>query len=82
MTVVQQTSLEKIRKFVSSSLGDKIEDEANIFESGLVSSMFGMQLINFLENSFSIRISDEDLVPENFNTVHNIHKFLLAKSSS
>ena len=77
-------SREKIRQFIESNL-DVFEDEAyftdkdNIFELGIVNSLFTVRIIRFVEAEFNIVMIDEDMEIENFNSVDNILKFIRFK---
>lgn len=64
---------EKVRKFLGKFFDEsQVSDDANIFESGLVSSLFAMQLVSFLENEFDIEISNDELDMKNFRSVSAI----------
>jgi acyl carrier protein len=66
---------EKINAFVRQRIGDEIvlTDEDNIFELGLVNSLFALQLVMFLENEFSIQVNNEDLDIANFSSLKNLY---------
>jgi len=77
---------ETIRAFVSSNLnifGDDVTftDADNIFQSGLVSSLFAVQLIAFLEKQFGIRIANEDMNIANFSSIDRMVAFVEAKQA-
>lgn len=80
-------SREKIREFIESNL-DVLEDEAhfidsdNIFELGIVNSLFTVRIIKFVEVEFNIEMLEEDMEIENFNSVENILKFIRDKRES
>jgi methoxymalonate biosynthesis acyl carrier protein len=62
-----------IRDFIRESVGSgELNDNEDFFELGLVSSMFVMQIVNFLERSFRINIDGEDLVFDSFRTIDAI----------
>jgi methoxymalonate biosynthesis acyl carrier protein len=44
--------------------------DQDLFASGLVSSMFAMELVVFLEQSYDVMIIGSDLKLDNFRTVH------------
>ena len=77
-------SREKIRQFIENNL-DVFEDEAhftdkdNIFELGIVNSLFTVRIIRFVEAEFNIVLLEEDMEIENFNSVDNILKFIRFK---
>jgi methoxymalonate biosynthesis acyl carrier protein len=62
----------QIRQFLAEHIAEPVADEDDIFARGLVNSMFVVQLVAFLEETFDIRIDGEDLVFENFRSVKDI----------
>ena len=44
-------------------------EDDDVFDSGLVSSMFALELVVHLEKTFAVDIGGADLVPTNFRTV-------------
>jgi len=76
--------IDKIRFFIKENMAiindDAIlNDTDNIFEQGFVDSMFAMQLVNFVESEFDIKVENEDLDINNFNSVRNISLFIERK---
>lgn len=53
------------RHFASHQLAD----DEDIFAAGYVTSMFAVQLVEFLEYKFDIEIASEDLYLDNFRTI-------------
>lgn len=75
---------EKIRAFIESHMLDFIENEnlddsINIFESGLVNSLFVMKLLKYIQEEFIIEIDSEDMEISNFNSINNIMNFIEEK---
>jgi methoxymalonate biosynthesis acyl carrier protein len=62
----------QIRQFLAEHIAEPVADEDDIFARGLVNSMFVVQLVAFLEETFDIQIDGEDLVFENFRSVKDI----------
>lgn len=46
-----------------------LRDGDDIFELGLVNSLFALQLVNFLEHAFGIAVENEDLELDNFRSI-------------
>lgn len=57
-------------------------DDTNIYELGYVSSLFGQQLIMFLEKKFDINVEIEDMNIDNFSSINNIVAFVEKKKES
>jgi acyl carrier protein len=70
-----------IRNFIYSSLTKrsehkKIADKDNIIKEGILDSLGLMHLINYIEETFSLKIDDEELIPDNFETVEVISSLI------
>lgn len=73
---IEKVIHEYIMKYVSV---DKIEYDQDIFESGLVNSLFTIELMTFLEKTFNIKITMDDLDMKNFVTISCIGQFVRNK---
>ncbi|EXU67596.1 methoxymalonate biosynthesis protein [Streptomyces sp. PRh5] len=58
-----------ITGFVSGRVNAEVPADQDLFASGLVSSMFAMELVVHLEQAFSVQILGDDLKRDNFRTV-------------
>ena len=75
-------SKEKLRAFLSQRLGtDSLRDDEDIFASGLINSLFAMELVLFVEREFSIEIDDKDLQMDNFRTIDALAGLIERKSA-
>ncbi len=73
---------ETVRNFINNSINiDGLGDDENLFESGIVNSLFAVQLMTFVERSFGIEIGMEDLDVENFKSVNATATFINRKSA-
>lgn len=61
--------------------GDKIEFgyEESLIETGIIDSLAIVKIITFLEIEFRIKINDEDILPENFESVIAMSDFINIK---
>ena len=65
---------EIVREFISremlhDSREAPINDEDQLIESGIIDSLGIMTLLVFLEEKFSLQISGDELLPENFGSI-------------
>ena len=79
---VESTTIKKsIRDFISSSINlANWKDDENLFDSGLVNSLFAVQLMTFIEKSFAVEVGSEDLDIENFKSLEAMTAFVLRKN--
>jgi len=59
--------------------GEKIARDEDLLASDILDSLAIVELVSFLEARFGIRVSDDDLMPENFKTIDEIVAFVDAK---
>jgi acyl carrier protein len=72
-----------IRKFLTDQFlfGDSrlLERDVSLFNQGIIDSTGVLELINYLEEHFGIKVQDDELLPENLDTIGNICAFLERK---
>jgi acyl carrier protein len=71
--------LEKTKSFLAQFINVNVADDEELFASGLVNSLFAMQLVLFIEKEFSIKVENEDLDYDNFRTLNAIVGFIEKK---
>ena len=70
----------KIRGFLGKYFDESgVADDDNIFEIGLVNSLFAMQLVTFIEKEFEIGITNDELDLENFKSISAITSLVESK---
>ena len=66
-----------IRRFILSSVAlRELDDDANLFEAGIVNSLFAVQLMMFVEKTFAVEVRADDLDIENFKSVNATAAFV------
>jgi acyl carrier protein len=72
---------ELVRNFINNSINiDALGDDDNLFESGIVNSLFAVQLMTFVERKFDVEIGMDDLDVENFKSINATAAFVARKS--
>ena len=56
-----------------------LKDDTSFMDEGIIDSTGVLELVNFLEQEFSITIDDEELIPENLDSINNVATFLESK---
>ncbi len=74
---------EVIRSFVVENFlfgeANGLTDDTSFLEEGIIDSTGVIELIDFLERTFSIKCEDEEIVPENLDSIVNVANFLQTK---
>ncbi|HVE92577.1 MAG TPA: phosphopantetheine-binding protein [Actinomycetota bacterium] len=69
-----------VREFVSRAFKGRVPaDDEDIFASGVVNSLFAMELVTFVESTFDLTIDSDDLDLENFSSVDAIARLVARK---
>ena len=84
MTTDGATVLDEIDTFVRSRFGVAPDDpdftrDVHLFDYGYIDSFGAQQLIEHLESTYSIRITDQDLVKYPLNTLQEISQFVVGR---
>jgi len=82
MTAIDDQQIkETVRSFILSSINlPGLKDDDNLFESGIVNSLFAVQLMTFIEKTFAIEVGMDDLDIENFKSLNAATAFVLKKN--
>ncbi|MCJ7458743.1 MAG: acyl carrier protein [candidate division Zixibacteria bacterium] len=75
---------EKIRTFIQNNflLGDKnraIKEDESFLQNGIIDSTGVLELVNFIEETYKIKVEDEELVPENLDSIQNLIAYIQRK---
>lgn len=77
--------LETIKTYVVENFlfGDdsRIGPETNFLENGILDSTGVLELVGFLEDKFGIRVEDDEMVPDNLNSLEKITLYISNKTS-
>jgi len=70
----------QIREFIVENFlfGDDngLKDDTSFLDEGIVDSTGILELVTFLEEDFDISVEDEELIPENLDSIQNVVTFL------
>ena len=59
--------------------GAPITVDEDLIKRGIVDSLGVMQLVDFCESRYGLRVTDADLVPDNFRTVRTLADYVERK---
>jgi len=70
------------KNFLMGTQSIKFNDDDSFLEKGIVDSTGVLELVNYLQNTYKVRIEDKDLLPENLDSVNRIAAFIKRKKYS
>lgn len=71
-----ETELELSRGFIREHLGPDVPDDSDLFESGLASSLFAVQIVMWIERTFEISVQSHEMNIENFQSIAAVAEFV------
>jgi methoxymalonate biosynthesis acyl carrier protein len=81
MADTEQKIKETISRFILDSINLRdLKEDDHLFETGVVNSLFAVQLMTFIEKTFAIEIGSDDLDIENFKSIKSTSEFVLKKN--
>lgn len=73
----------QIRKFITkrfpSARRRELRSQEALLENGIIDSLGVLDLVSFVEEAFTITVSDEELIPGNFQTIERLTAFIERK---
>ena len=75
----------KVRAFVVENFlfgnEDGVKDDTSFLDEGIIDSTGILEMVSYLEAEFSISVDDEELIPENLDSIKNVVAYLQKKLS-
>ena len=76
------TIRETLRTFIVSTFlfdsGD-VADNASLLGEGVIDSTSVLELVMFIEETFGIKVADDDVLPENFDSIAGLTSYVAHK---
>lgn len=82
--MIMPAHVEKIRSFIFENFlfdasDDTLANDTSFLEQGIIDSTGVLELVEWLEETFEIKVDDTELVPENLDSVNNLAAFISKK---
>ncbi len=78
--VIKETISEFIvNNFLKGSELTNLVDDSSFLEEGIIDSVGVMELVAFLETTFNFRVEDEEIIPENLDSVNKLTVYVQSK---
>ncbi|RMF74112.1 MAG: acyl carrier protein [Acidobacteria bacterium] len=76
---------EDVEQFIRDNFffeGDRLDADASFLETGIIDSTGVLELVAFLEERYGIKVADQDLTPENLDSLARIEAFVEKKRAA
>lgn len=71
-----------LENFLMGETEQDIQDDTSFMNSHILDSTGFIELIGYLEEQFGIQVEDDEMVPENLDSLRNIEHFIQGKRAS
>ncbi len=73
---------ERIHRFLQSAFFvDSIAADTSFLDAGIIDSVGVLELLQFLEDEFKVRVADDELIPANLDSINSVVGFLIRKGA-
>ena len=79
MTIEETIKNFIISNFIIEQNAASIDNDRSFLESGIIDSTGILELVSFIEEQYRIKIEDEELIPDNLDSISNVVRFINQK---
>lgn len=76
----------QVRQFILDNFmmaaAAEIPDDASFMDRHIIDSTGFLELISFVEQTFDIQVTDEEMVPENLDSLNSIERYVQKKRAT
>ncbi len=77
---------ESIRSYLAENIifsgnGYPYADDTSFLNEGIVESMNILELVLFVEERFGVKVEDQEIIPDNFDSVSRLAAYVRSKAS-
>lgn len=70
-----------LENFLFTEDESELKNTDSFLDSGIIDSTGILEVINFLEEEFNLQVDDDEMIPENLDSVNNVLAFIIKKQS-
>ena len=80
---ISKTEIEnKLIDYFKEKVDTVVDSDTLLLEEKVIDSMGVIELVAFLEETFKVEFTDDDLTVDNFKTIGSISELILSKSGA
>lgn len=77
----------RVRRYLAENLimvgdGSDLTDEGSFLEQNILDSTGVLELVSFIEDAFAIKVEDQEIVPENLDSLNLIESYVERKRAA
>ena len=71
-----------LQNFLMGDMGVALKDDQSFLDHHILDSTGFIELVTFLETTYKVHIADEEMIPENLDSLDNIARFVASKAKA
>ena len=76
---------DQVRAFLTANFyvpdASALKDDASLLDQGLIDSTGVLELVDFIEERYSFKVEDEEVIPGNLDSIKNVATYVVRKLS-
>ena len=77
--VLQQTKAFLVENFMYMRRNSELGDDDSLLRTGVITSLGVMELVDWVESTFGLRVEPSEITEQNFDTPRSIARFVVSK---
>ena len=79
-------TIEKLREYIFDNFlftedENALGNDDSFMEKGIIDSTGILEVVTFIEEDFGFKVNDEELIPENLDSINNLTAFIQRKKA-
>lgn len=80
--VLERAKSYVIENFMYMRRDKDLQDDESFLRTGLITSLGVMELVDWVETTFGLRVDPSEITEQNFDTARSIARFIRSKSAA
>jgi len=68
-----------LENFVTGLEADELNDDDSFLDQGIIDSTGVLEMVGFIEETYNITVEDDEVLPENFDSINNLDAYIARK---
>ena len=81
----QSEIVKKVKDYIEKNFvydqETKLKNDESLLDTGLVDSTGILEVVSFIEETYEISIQDEEMIPDNLDSIDKIASFIMRKKN-
>lgn len=71
-----------VEYFLYGQNDETLGDDVSLLEKGIIDSTGVLELVSFVEEKYGVVVGDDDIIPENFDSINSLVGYVESKRSN